>query len=153
MNTKKTQATIASFIGAWKLESFTETLRDGRSVKPMSENPQGFLLYTEDGIVSAQFTRSERGQNDPPSEQSSAIGGSQENTTSYIGYCGSFTVNSELQQVVHIPLVAYDRKLVGRALYRDFLLDSDRLTLQTATVEAGEDVVEAQLVWRRHHPG
>jgi hypothetical protein len=62
-------------------------------------------------------------------------------------------VNSELQEVVHIPIVAHARKLVGRALHRKFRFDEDRLTLKTSTVEAGEHVVEAQLVWRRHYPG
>jgi hypothetical protein len=152
MNTKRPQTTATSFVGAWKLESFTETLRDGSYVEPMGENPQGFLLYTEDGIVSAQLTGSERGEDGLSSKESSAIGRSQENTTSYIGYCGSFTVNSELQQVIHIPLVAHDRKLVGIPLYRKFLFESDRLTLKTSTVEAGEYIVEAQLVWRRHYP-
>lgn len=66
MNTKRPQTTATSFVGAWKLESFTETLRNGRYVEPMGENPQGFLLYTEGGIVSAQLTGSERGEDGFP---------------------------------------------------------------------------------------
>ena len=150
MDTKTPHATTASFVGTWELESFTEILRDGSPVEPMGENPQGFLLYTEDGIVSAQLSGLGSSQNAPSSEESWASNGSQENTTSYIGYCGSFTVSSELQEVVHIPIVAHDRKLVGRALHRKFQFYEDRLTLKTSTVDAGEHVVEAQLVWRRH---
>jgi hypothetical protein len=153
MNTKAPHATTASFVGTWELESFTEISRDGSFVEPMGKNPQGFLLYTEDGIVSAQLSGPGSSQNDPSSEESWASNGSQQNATSYIGYCGSFTVNSELQEVVHIPIVAHARKLVGRALHRKFRFDEDRLTLKTSTVEAGEHVVEAQLVWRRHYPG
>jgi Lipocalin-like domain len=153
MNTKTPHAATASFVGTWELESFTEISRDGSFVEPMGKNPQGFLLYTEDGIVSAQLSGPGSNQNDPSSEKSGVSNGGQQTPTSYIGYCGSFTVNSELREVVHIPIVAHDRKLVGRALHRKFRFDEDRLTLKTSTVEAGEHVVEAQLVWRRHYPG
>jgi len=65
MDTKTPHATTASFVGTWELESFTEILRDGSPVEPMGENPQGFLLYTEDGIVSAQLSGLGSSQNAP----------------------------------------------------------------------------------------
>ena len=151
MDTKTQQATTASFVGTWELESFTETLQCGSSVEPMGKNPQGFLLYTQDGIVSAQLSGPSRNQNDPSSEEPGAVDGTRQFATPYIGYCGSFTVNPESQEVVHYPSIAHDRQLIGRALHRTFQFDADRLTLTTSTAEAGEHIVEAQLVWRRHH--
>ena len=150
MDTKTQQATNASFVGTWELESFTETLQDGSSVEPMGKNPKGFLLYTQDGIVSAQLSGLSNSQNDPSSEVPEAVGRRRQIATSYIGYCGSFAVNPEVQEVVHYPSVAHDRQMIGRALHRTFQFDADRLTLKASTAEAGEHIIEAHLVWRRH---
>ena len=50
--------TAASFVGTWKLVSFTQTLMNGALEKPMGENPHGYLVYTGEGIVSAQLASS-----------------------------------------------------------------------------------------------
>ena len=50
--------TAASFVGTWKLVSFTQTLVNGALEKPMGENPHGYLVYTAEGIVSAQLASS-----------------------------------------------------------------------------------------------
>lgn len=142
-------ATTASFIGVWKLESFTETSRDGGSVKPMGEHPQGYLLYTREGIVSAQLSRPTSDQNPLPLEELSGSNGSHRDPAAYIGYCGSFAVNLALQEVVHIPTIAEDLRLIGMALHRKFQFDADRLTLKTSTAEAGGRIYEVKLVWQR----
>jgi hypothetical protein len=142
-------ATTASFIGVWKLESFTETTRDGSSVRPMGEHPQGYLLYTSEGIVSAQLSRPTSDQSPRSLEELSGSDGSHRDPAAYIGYCGSFAVNPALQEVVHIPTIAQDQRLIGTALHRQFQFDADRLTLKTSTVEAGGRIFEVTLVWQR----
>ena len=88
------------FVGTWALKSLTETLSDGSSVEPMGRSPQGFLLYTEEGIVSAQVTGLAYGSDELSLGEFLASDGNQGNATPYIGYCGTFTVNFELQEVV-----------------------------------------------------
>ena len=151
MNSDAPHFSIKSFVGTWQLESFTETLRDGRIVEPMGKKPQGFLLYTQDGIVSAQLSGDSGGADDDSSEELGRTGETRR-TAPYIGYCGKFTVNSDRQEVVHSPAVAHDDKLIGLALHRHFRIDSDRLTLRTLAGEAGTDIVEARLVWLRYRP-
>ena len=136
----------ALFLGTWVLQSFTEISSDGSSVEPMGRNPQGFLLYTEEGIVSAQLTGFASDSNELSLDESRASDGNLGNATPYIGYCGSFTVNFELQEVVHVPLVAHDRRLVGRALHRKFEFNGDRLTLTTSTHQTRKDLFESRLV-------
>jgi len=150
----ETQSDVAAlFLGTWVLQSFTEISSDGSSVEPMGRNPQGFLLYTKEGIVSAQLTGVTDSSNEVSFAESKASGGNgnPENADPYIGYCGTFTVNVELQEVVHIPVVAHDRSLIGRALHRKFQLSAERLILTTTTHEAREDLIESRLLWCRHH--
>jgi hypothetical protein len=141
------QLTTALFVGTWQLESFTETMRGGRTVEPMGKKPRGFLLYTHDGIVSAQLSGAGSASSHDPSEEPGPV---DKPTASYIGYCGKFTVSPEVQQVVHIPMVAHDARLIGLSLYRHVKIDSDRLTLTTLADASGTDVIEARLVWRRY---
>ena len=151
MDIKTPTATDALFVGAWALESFTEMLSDGSSVEPMGRSPQGFLLYTEEGMVSAQLTGPTSGSYELPSREARESHGNPKNETPYIGYCGTFTVNEDVQEIVHIPLVAHDRSLVGKALRRKFHFNADRLTLTISTPEAIEGTTESRLVWCRYH--
>lgn len=151
MDIKAPMATDALFVGAWALQSFTEMLSDGSSVEPMGISPQGFLLYTEEGMVSAQLTGRTGSSDELSSSEAGASGGNPRNPTPYIGYCGTFTVNVDLQEIVHIPLVAHDRSLVGKALHRKFHFNADRLTLTISTPKAIEGIIESRLVWCRYH--
>ena len=58
-NPSNTSITRA-FIGTWALESFTEHSETTGSVQPFGPNPAGLLIYTAEGIVSAQLMRSGR---------------------------------------------------------------------------------------------
>src|SRR3974377_2594750 len=48
-------------IGAWKLVSYVERPVDGSApFYPMGEGPQGIIMYTPDGYMSAQLMHPER---------------------------------------------------------------------------------------------
>ena len=150
MDARRTESSTAAFVGDWELESFTETLRDGSTIQPMGEHPQGFLLYTKDGLVSAQLSGFGTGSHNTCCNGAVGTDLTQQISASYIGYCGNFTVDAELQEVIHIPTVAHDRKLIGTALHRKFKFIADRLTLKTSNTEIEGGVVEVRLTWRRH---
>ena len=122
MNIETLPDVAALFLGTWTLQSFTEISSDGSCVEPMGRSPQGFLLYTKEGIVSAQLTGFEDRSKEVSSKETGTSGGNgnPEHAVPYIGYCGTFRMNVELGEVVHIPIVAHDRSLVRRALHRNF---------------------------------
>jgi hypothetical protein len=151
MDINASRVTDALFVGVWALQSFTEVLSDGSSVEPMGKSPQGFLLYTEEGLVSAQLTGRTSGSDELSSREAGASGGNPKNKSTYIGYCGTFSVNLNLQEIVHIPLVAHDTSLVGKALRRKFHFNADQLTLIISIPEALEGTIESRLIWRRYH--
>src|SRR5260370_7824175 len=50
-----------ALIGAWRLVSCVETdVKTGEVFLPVGERPQGFILYTPDGYMSAQLSALDR---------------------------------------------------------------------------------------------
>ncbi len=48
--------TLEKLIGSWSLESYSETdVETGEVTYPMGRNPEGLILYTTDGYMSAQL--------------------------------------------------------------------------------------------------
>ena len=150
MSTQNIFASSASFVGTWELLTFTEVGEGGRSVEPMGAEPKGFLVYTTEGIVSAQLMGNGDAEEEIPSKGTSGDAALKPTAILSIGYCGTFTVNSALQEVVHLPIVSADREFVGRALHRRFQFVADRLMLTTAVADGGDSTIESRLVWRRY---
>lgn len=49
--------TRTQLLGAWSLESYTEAdVQSGEVSYPMGRNPEGLILYTSDGYMSAQLS-------------------------------------------------------------------------------------------------
>jgi hypothetical protein len=44
-------------IGVWRLVKYTDEHEDSDHTQPFGPNPQGFLIYTADGFVSAQLMK------------------------------------------------------------------------------------------------
>jgi hypothetical protein len=146
--------TAKNFIGAWELESYTEHSGAEAPLQPFGSKPVGFLIYTEDGIVSAQLMRPHRKQlaagawqfNDPEALAELAGG--------YIAYCGRYFIDEQLGQMIHLPLLALVPNLIDQRQYRTFTFDDDKLNLRTVRTESDGKTVEPRLTWRRYsHAG
>ena len=95
-------------IGAWKLESYVqEDVETGEIEHPMGENPQGLILYTRDGYMSAQVGRGGR----PHFVDSDPYGGTAEEYAAagatYIAYSGPFHFDEERQLLEHDMFVSF----------------------------------------------
>ena len=90
------------FVGVWTLESFTEKTGSSAELDPQGPAPLGFLIYTAEGVVSAQLIRRDR----------KALGtdpwdaGGADLTKGYIAYCGSYEVHEDRREVIHKPTVS-----------------------------------------------
>ncbi len=51
---------IDQFVGIWKLLEFKSVESDGKVIYPMGKDPQGYLIYTQNGYVSVSFMKSDR---------------------------------------------------------------------------------------------
>ena len=96
-----------SLIGAWQLVSCVETdAKTGETYRPLGNKPQGLILYTPDGYMSAQLSAAGR-----PNFASDDMykGESQEYAAaglSYLAYSGPYYVDEARRVVEHEMFVS-----------------------------------------------
>ena len=136
--------------GVWSLVSYTDEQSGREDTLPFGSDPQGFLIYTVDGFVSAQLMRTGR----PAFHSSDWHHGTpqeyQASGSSYIAYCGTYEVDEEKATVTHIPSVSLLPNLIGGRQCRSIDLEGDRLVLRAAGAPvAGGVYVTSRLEWKR----
>lgn len=130
--------------------AYTDEHENGDETQPFGPNPQGFLIYTADGFVSAQLMEPGR----PPFHSSDWHHGTPEeyraSGSGYIAYCGTYEVDEEKATVTHIPSVSLLPNLISGRQCRSIRLESDRLVLRAPGVPvAGGLNVTSRLEWKR----
>ena len=137
-------------IGVWRLLKYTDEHEDSDHAQPFGPNPQGFLIYTADGFVSAQLMKPGRPafhsadwHHGTPQEYEASGSG-------YIAYCGIYEVDEEKATVTHIPSVSLLPNLIHGRQCRSIELQGDRLVLRAAgaPVAGGLNVI-SRLEWKR----
>jgi len=140
-------------VGVWGLVTYTDEQSGRNDAQPFGADPQGFLIYTPDGFVSAQLMR--RGR---PAFHSSDwhLGTPEEYQASgsgYIAYCGTYEVDEGMATVTHIPAVSLLPNLINGRQCRTIDLEGDRLVLRAAGAPvAGGLFVTSRLEWKRITP-
>ena len=141
--------TIASqLVGVWRLVSYKVKQTGHEDRFPFGPEPEGFLIYTPDGFVSAQLMKPGR----PPFQSHDWNGGKpdeyQQAGSGYIAYCGIYEVDEEKKTVTHFPSVALVPNLILRGQLRSIVLSGDRLSLCAVTPTADSEPVTSLLEWR-----
>jgi hypothetical protein len=137
-------------VGVWSLVSYTDEQEGREDTHPFGPEPRGLLIYTPDGIVSAQLMKNGRPafhssdwHHGTPEEYQAAGSG-------YIAYCGTYEVDEGKATVTHIPSVSLLPNLIRGRQCRSIDLVDDRLVLRAsgAPVAGGVDVT-SRLEWNR----
>ncbi len=144
------QGIASQLIGVWSLVSYRVEQDGCEDSFPFGPEPEGFLIYTPDGFVSAQLMKPGRRlfqshdwQGGTPDEYQRAGSG-------YIAYCGVYQVDEEQATVTHIPSVALVPNVILKGQPRSITLDGDRLTLSAAGIPVANGAsVTSRLEWRR----
>ena len=137
-------------VGVWSLVGYTDEHENGDETQPFGPHPEGFLIYTADGVVSAQLMKPGRPafhsadwHHGTPQEYEASGSG-------YIAYCGTYEVDEEKATVTHIPSVSLLPNLIGGRQCRSIRLESDRLVLRAPGAPvAGGLSVTSRLEWKR----
>jgi hypothetical protein len=137
-------------LGVWSLVNYTDEQSGSEDTLPFGPDPQGILIYTADGFVSAQLMRTGR----PAFHSSDWHHGTPEeyqaSGSGYIAYCGTFEVDEENATVAHIPSVSLLPNLINGRQCRSIDLEGDRLVLRAAGAPvAGGVYVTSRLEWKR----
>lgn len=140
-------------VGVWSLVSYIDEQLNRDDSYPFGQDPQGFLIYTPDGFVSAQLMKMGRPafhsadwhHGTPDEYQASGSG--------YIAYCGTYEVYEVKATVTHIPSVSLLPNLLGGRQCRSIEFEGDRLVLRTAGVPVADgSYVTSRLEWLRILP-
>ena len=137
--------------GAWRLESWTIGYSDRAGFTyPYGEDPQGLLLYTPDGWMSASIARKDR----PPMPQDESIRKQPDQVkaqafSSYFHYAGRYRVVSG--DVIHYVSQSLNPNFPGSEQLRHAELDGQTLVL-SGKDQVGDVLRFHTLVWHRLAP-
>jgi hypothetical protein len=140
---------IASrLVGVWSLVSYSVEQEGHGESFPFGPEPEGLLIYTPDGFVSAQLMRPGRS----PFQSHGWNGGTPDDYyqagSGYIAYCGVYEVDEEKETVTHIPSVALVPNLILKRQLRSITLRGDRLSLCAVSPVANGGSITSRLEWR-----
>ena len=145
-----TASVRARIIGTWELVSTVEYLTDGsrRPYQDVGPRGNGFLLYTEDGLMCAAGMNPDRpgwkDANKPTdAEKLRAIEG-------FFGYCGRYEIDAASHTIYHYPEVALDPNLVGTRQTRPYSFDGEVLTFSDKDTTPG--VERYAISWKKVKP-
>jgi len=135
--------------GTWWLLSREDHTSDGqRKIDPnLGSDPIAILVYANN-YFAAQFMKRERSAHSV--SQPTAAG---QNNTSAIGgydaYFGTYEVNEETNRVAHTLVGSINPGNIGMTVYRNLLVEGDKLTIKLeTTTQEGEPVIRT-LIWKR----
>jgi len=143
--------TRVDLMGAWSLESYSDTTEGKETVFPFGPKPIGLLIYTPDGYMSAQLMSLDRSSLDVGDWNGQTQGDFHENARHFIAYSGEYQVDEVTATVSHMPNVSFAPDLIGKQLKRQVKLDGDRLTLTVVTSRVEGNSVKSSLCWLRLH--
>jgi hypothetical protein len=134
-----------SLVGAWRLVSWTERLKDGTS----RQNPRtvGSLMYSDSGrmcgVIIDPRRPAWRGRPPEDGEVRAAFDG-------LVAYCGTYDLHTDEGFVIHHVDIEKSPGSVGMTRKRWFeFAGPNRLSLRIDPAENGANIAEAVLVWER----
>ncbi|HEX4199343.1 MAG TPA: lipocalin-like domain-containing protein [Caulobacteraceae bacterium] len=143
-----------ALIGVWRAVACTETdVATGEVILPMGRRPQGLLLYSADGYMSAQMCAADRRHfaggdlyRGAPEDYVAA-------SVTYIAYSGPYYVDEARGLVEHEMEVSFFPNWKGQRQLRIVGLDGDQLVLTTARPTLFNGALKtASITWRRAPP-
>lgn len=145
----------AALLGTWRLVSYTQRDSAEASVThPYGEQPQGFLVYTADGLVNAQIACAPDARTPCASDDimAATVDERARMTLEYRCYVARVRIDTAAQVVHHDIIMSLFPNRVGKTLSRayEFSDDDSTLTLRPTSFTFGRS---EQLVWMRARKG
>lgn len=140
---------VSDLMGGWTLIDWVITAPDGRETRPFAPAPNGSIMYTPDGLMSATIQASGRAafpsediRKQPAELKAKAF-------DSYFHYAGTWSVRGD--SIVHHVTSAMNPNMIGTEQVRLVTLQGNVLTLSAdETLEGGRGVRHHALRWQRH---
>lgn len=139
--------TARALVGTWRLASWRVIYPDGRITRPFGIRPQGRLLYTPDGGMSATVTAGGRQPLDHPNPRLASAEQRAALFDSSFSYAGRYRVVGN--RVRHDLVVAQNPALLGTPQLRDARLSGGRLELSASESLPEGGLRQHVLTWAR----
>ena len=151
MTTTKPNTSVDAhaLLGAWRLAEFYIESSDGNQIHPFGVSPEGMLIYTDTGNMSAQLMASNR----PLFADDDQLNGSADEIEASfkkcVAYFGQYEVDVEGGFVVHHVQQSLFPNWNGKPQKRFVQLHNNQLRITTPPVTWGGVEKVAVLVWER----
>ncbi len=99
------------FIGAWAFVDWRIEYADGGITRPFGENAHGFIVYTADGIMTANIARSGRAMFGIANARNASAEQKADAFDSYFNYAGPWRIEGE--DVVHAVTLSLNPDMTG----------------------------------------
>lgn len=138
----------ADLFGAWAFVDWTVTYDDGRVSRPFQPQPGGYIIYTENGIMSAVIHGSHRKPFASADIRKQSSADKADAFDSYFHYAGPWHVRGD--SVVHSITTALNPNMIGTEQVRYVELNGDSLVLSAdEALEGARGQRHHRLTWRR----
>ncbi len=137
------------FLGVWSLVDWTRQGPDGVITYPFGEAPQGQLVYTSEGRMSAHLMRAERDADrfadmDGPTAMRAL------SASTFFAYWGEYTIDTAAATVTHHVIGGLAAGFSGSDQVRGFRFEgNDHLVLSPPSRGAAETRRVSELTWVR----
>lgn len=141
-------------IGTWVLETYTEYPVDGSApVYPFGEHPEGFIIYSADGYMSAQLSMPNRASFSSGDWFEATDAEYRAQGRSYISYSGTFNLDEASGELTHTIAVSMFPNWIGQVQPRTVKLAGETLELGNFSQYRSKGrTVNARIRWRKAKP-
>ena len=139
------------FLGVWSLVNWTRQGPDGEITYPFGKAPQGQLIYTSGGRMSAHLMRAERDA-DRFTDLAGPTALRALTASTYFAYWGGYSIDKASATVTHHVTGGLSAGFAGSDQVRHFRFEGgDRLILSPASQAPSETRRVSELTWVRVH--
>jgi len=148
-NNNKSVHNANALLGAWRLRDFYIESSDGERVFPFGESPQGVLMYSDAGMMSAQLMGGERPVVESGDQLDATAQEMAANFKSCVAYFGRYEIDMDGGFVLHHVEKSLFPNWEGMPQKRFFELTGDQLRITTPPLAWGGMDKTAVLLWER----
>lgn len=135
--------------GTWWLVSREDHAKDGeKRIDPiLGADPVAILVYANNHFA-AQFMKRQRSAE----LITQATSGAQNNTSAiggYDAYFGTYKIDEGTNRVAHTLVGSINPANIGMTVYRDLLVEGDKLSIKLDTTTQTGEPVTRTLTWKR----
>ena len=139
------------FIGAWALVSYEFRDGQGEAIYPFGREPQGYILYTAEGLMSVAFMPQGRANFQAADLRGGTAAEKAGAYDSFFAYSGRYEIRGEV--VVHHAEISLFPNWSNSGQERFYQFEGERLILSSAPVAYEGVQRTARLVWQRVQSG